>query len=572
VGRRTTASPFDTFRSELFAVSTYITFAWYITSALLFAEVYVWARPHDAGFGMINHGRAHERARLNERAVAFRTLFVLLGVVQSLIHLFSDRDRVPSPTRKVKVDAKAVATLTTTDAPLVLVKRTVPGLVFRLVWTATVFPVAAIILYVFTPLRNIAWSIAFDTLRFIYFLPPKQRNSYTGFAPFLPFFIATVMQTILLVLLWEGTNAAFSAYIAQPPLRREQPLTSDAQAKDPNGSLINGLKSKKDFARSSAFHELILITTSFTERRKTIYAELDRVGGNTWSQISTLCLEQIKGVTTRIDALNPAPPPPPTETQERKHIAPPLKTDNPFATTPLPMGTPARTGAWAKKVANDFAKDLGSNPGAEPAKDAISFAGRKLLSAEQRDRIAAQPAEVEKSAKGLWAQLITSPIGWPFRHSFERQVEGVVCGTPYSKAGAIVDAIDSLTKLVVESLKEDIYGKVSGDVVEIIRTYLTTLKAVQKYVKDAKPHWSDITFTETKRSQIKDVNEVIEALGDGLAGMLGAFGEYLTSLGLSSAEIKEVKAVVAEAMARKAQSTEGEGPRRKDRREMEQVR
>jgi nucleoporin NDC1 len=199
--------------------------------------------------------------------------------------------------------------------------------------------------------------------------------------------------------------------------------------------------------------------------------------------------------------------------------------------------------------------------------------------------------------EGWTAQFISSPVGWPFRRSFERQVAGVVCGAPYSKASVIVDAVDALTRLVVESLKEDIYGQVSGDVVGIIRSYLATLKAVQGYVKSATPHWSDVTFSEAKRAQVKDVNEVVEALSDGLAAVLGAFGEYLPSMGLASGETREVKALVAEAAARKAEATEKketkkveavprtngavngataprveEKPRRRERREMEQVR
>lgn len=555
MGRRTTASPFETFKSQLTAPSTYVTFAWYTISAFLFAEIYVWARPVDAGFGVINSGRAHERTRLNERAIAFRTLFLMLGVVQSLVHLFSDRDRVPAPARKVKVDAKTAPTIIAVDGPMALIQKAVPGILFRLLWTAAIFPLTAFLFYVCTPLRSIAWTVSFDILRFVYFLPAKQRNTYTGFSPILPFYFATVVQTSFLVLLWEITNAAFSAYIAQPPLRREIPLTSDnksGRASDPNGSLISGLKSKKEFAQASAFYELLLITINFPERRRMIYSELDRVGGNSWSQISNLCLQQINGITTRISAQTPQPVAPPPEVKDRIPIAAPLKTDNVFAPQ-LTMGTPARTGEWAKSVAAKY----GSSPGAEPVKDIARYAGRKLLTDGQRDQLAQQPRTVEKRVEGLWDTVIKSPVGWPFRQSFERKVTGMICGSPYSRVGVIVDAIDALARLVVQSVQEDQYGQVAKDVPTILRTYLHTLKAVQQYVREAVPHWSDVSFTEAQRSNVKEVNDVVDALSDGLAGMLGAFTEYTAGMDMGIAELKEIKGVIAEAATKKVKAIEG---------------
>ncbi|KIW05262.1 uncharacterized protein PV09_03794 [Verruconis gallopava] len=573
VGRRTTISSFATFKSQFVAVNTYTTFAWYIVSALLFAEVYVWAQPSDSGFGVINHGRAHERARLNERAIAFRTLFVMLGILQSLIHLFSDRDMVPSPTRKVKIDPKAAATISVAESPIILIKAAMPGVIGRLAWISILFPVLGFLVYIATPLRSIAWHFAFDTLRFVFFLPAKQRFQQTGFTPIIPFFWAVVEQTALLVLLWEIANAAFSAYIAQPPLKNEQPLTSDnkkGKSVDPNGSLISGLKSKKEFAKASAFYELLLITIKFPERRKSIYSELDRAGGNSWTQISQLCLNQIIGITKRIDAFNnpTAPtPPPPIEIKERAPIAPPLKTDNIFAAQPLSMGTPARTGEWAKSVAAKY----GNSPGAEPAKDIVKFASRKLLTNQQRQALAKQPQELEKRVENMWDAVLKSPIGWPFRQSFERKIAGVVCGVPHSQAGVIVDAIDALTRLTVESLKEDVYGQVANDVAGIIRTYMRTLNAIHEFVHTTPPHWSDVTFTAKQRDQVKDVNDVIDALTDGLSAILGAFGEYLPSMGLEGSEIKEIKALVAERQKKAAAVVSKEG-NNKGTKEMEQVR
>jgi nucleoporin NDC1 len=53
-----------------------------------------------------------------------------------------------------------------------------------------------------------------------------------------------LVEGTLLVVLWEFINKAFDLYIAQEPLKNDQPITSDS--KDPNGTLLNGIKSKKD--------------------------------------------------------------------------------------------------------------------------------------------------------------------------------------------------------------------------------------------------------------------------------------------------------------------------------------
>lgn len=56
-----------------------------------------------------------------------------------------------------------------------------------------------------------------------------------------------VTEGTLLVVLWEFVNKTFDVYLAQEPLKNDVPITNDST--DPNGSLLNGLKSKKDTVR-----------------------------------------------------------------------------------------------------------------------------------------------------------------------------------------------------------------------------------------------------------------------------------------------------------------------------------
>ena len=567
VGTRTTTFPIEIFRQEIFSISTYVMFAWYIVSAWLFAEVYLWARPASENFGIIDEGRsvdlfildrnilnvvvsAHERARLNERAVAFRAMFMLLGVVQSFLHLFSDWDRVPTPLRKVQINSKSAPTMVALDSPIIQLKRAAPSILQRLVWVSCLFPTLGFFIYLITPLRSIVWNFSFNTLRFVYFLPLKQKNHRTGFAPFVGFFFSLLIQTGLLILLWEFTNAAFGVYISEAPLKKGKPLTDDSKdpkGKDPNGSLITGLKSTKPFAKSSAFYELLLITLSFPERRKTIFTERASEKESTWVQTSKLCLEQITAITKRIDAVvKPEPKTPPPEPKLRDPIAQPLKQDNIFVPPPPALTSSAKMEVWTKSVAEKY----GQSPGAKPLQNAIEWGGKKLLTDTQRAQL--QPQAVEKRAEGVFDAVMKTPLGWPLRQNFERRVMKIICGSPYSMEGIIVDAADALARLVVEALKEDVYGQVQHSVVDIIKEYAKTIKSIEKFLKEAEPHWSDVEFKERDSGSIKEVNEIVRALKDGLGWMVGAYGEYLPAMGMSEKDIKDVKKALGDGASEKA--------------------
>jgi nucleoporin NDC1 len=234
------------------------------------------------------------------------------------------------------------------------------------------------------------------------------------------------------------------------------------------------------------------------------------------------------------------------------------------------MGTPARTGEWAKSVAAKY----GNSPGAEPVKDALKWGSKKFLTEKQREALAQQPKIVEKRAEGLLGAVLKSPIGWPFRQDFDRKATGVICGTPYSQAGVIVDAIDSLTRLLVQSVKEDDYGQASGHVVSIIRVYMSTLKAIQGFLQTLEPHWTDVEFVEEKRAEVKEVNDVVDSLKDGLSAVFGAFVEFFPNMGVSEREIKEIKGLFTEGRKKSDVGKEGKrsGEGGEMRREMEQLR
>lgn len=91
-------------------------------------------------------------------------------------------------------------------------------------------------------LRNVIWDSYYSFSRT--FISLSKMSRPTGVAPFLPLVWGFVVEGTLLMVLWHFVNQAFDLYIAQEPLKNNQPITNDS--KDPNGTLLNGLKSKKD--------------------------------------------------------------------------------------------------------------------------------------------------------------------------------------------------------------------------------------------------------------------------------------------------------------------------------------
>jgi nucleoporin NDC1 len=97
-------------------------------------------------------------------------------------------------------------------------------------------------IFYFVGPRHLLWEYYYSFSR--YFISLSKTSRPTGLAPFAPLVAKFVVEGTLLVLLWEFVNKAFDLYIAQEPLKNNKPITSDS--KDPNGTLLNGLKSNKE--------------------------------------------------------------------------------------------------------------------------------------------------------------------------------------------------------------------------------------------------------------------------------------------------------------------------------------
>ncbi len=215
----------------------------YAFSAWIYGEAYIWSRGPSDKLGLTDYGRAHERVKLNERPLYLRYLFFLLAIAQSCIHLWKDYDKIDVPAMKPKKerdDASATPMKLSPNPRQVLLGQLI-GMATKSGILALVVAVGGFVFYFVGP-RYVIWDYYYSFSK--YFVSLSKTSKPTGLAPFLPLCFQFVIQGAFLTLLWEFVNKAFDLYIAQAPLKNDQPITSDS--KDPNGTLLNGLKSKKD--------------------------------------------------------------------------------------------------------------------------------------------------------------------------------------------------------------------------------------------------------------------------------------------------------------------------------------
>ncbi|KAK5746454.1 hypothetical protein LTR17_000834 [Elasticomyces elasticus] len=593
-----------------FSVRTAATVGWYVLGAWVFGEVYIWSRSEGAGLGWVDMGRAgYERVRVNENPVLLRTVFVCLGIAQAGLHLGRDYDRIEVEETEARLkQAKEASRLPESLQILSTKLRGITGRVVVLVLPGIVFSTPFYFLF----LRRTLWhSVAYPLARTLLLTQSSSlqpNNGPTGILHPLTLLWQTLASSLLLVTLWELSNAIFTIYVSRPPLKKGQPLTSEikdgngaitSRSRDPNGSLIRGLKAVKEVPRSFAFWELHLICTStlFAARRSTIFAEVDRQPTSTWTEIKDACLSEITAISTRIQVsqqpLNGQPNP---QKQQQEALAASQQQRG----GTQPSGLPRIAGRGVVNDASVINPSRSSSSGGARggARQAVEMVGGVMKSLSQSQSGAhAQGQQGQRTAAGLGSvygrkaieygvskaggkgvlpsglqgvmgggkvlQFLRTPAGEIFRQTFGRRVRAVVLGVPFGRKAEIGFASRSLCSLVVASLKEDGFGRVSGDVAGIVRSYTATIGNIRNFIADLQPHWSDVGFTEAQRDlghggeELEEVKEVLETLRQGLEDVVLAFGEYAGGLGLTHAEMRAARQVI------------GEG---KGRREMEEVR
>ncbi|KAL9604978.1 MAG: hypothetical protein Q9219_000166 [cf. Caloplaca sp. 3 TL-2023] len=544
-GDRSTASSFQTFTQYLHRREILETTFCYVFSALLFSEIYIWSVPTKANLNWVVQGRSWERQRLNERPIYLRSLYLGLALLQAVQHLGSDYDRIRSSLTDVQHRSPPNAGPSTAINPIERMKSSIIGLLQEIGFISLGSSILGPIIYSLT-VRQTAWRTSLACARFLRWdIPTTAELSYIP-----PYHYTLVFRSLFsgfcLLLLWRASNLAFSAYVAQEPLKRGQPLTQESH--DPNGSLINGLKSRKQVTSNFAFWELAQISKNFPERRIAIFKDIDRPAGPAWSQISTECLKLIQGVTTRISDYEKGSTPQQTQFQPEQlqslpRLGAPLREESVFMNSPMPSSkremVESKVGTLAKSYGSSPAP-ADRSPALQTAKYYTEAAQKRLLSPGQQQMIS--PARFRSVFHDYLTYFLQSRFGKPFRQTFARRVRLITFGTPFSDATTVVDAIDSLTALTKASIKEDIYGKVAKDVSLILRTFIMTHQSLERLTRNLGPHWTDVDFEDGNR-RVEDVEVVLGSLRYGLGELAEGFGAFAKEIGLLERDLRVARAL-----------------------------
>lgn len=569
IGERITCSGAETVYQIMTSPRTLHTTAWYIMSAFIFGEVYLWSRDESANLGWIDHGRPYERSRVNENPLFLRAVWFCIAVAQTALHFVRQEDKVAVPLGKEQNEASSVSGGTYSRVPTSIyqLRARAPEILRRITILALPGFVATIVLY-FALLRRLVWPF-FHRMAQVFYSDLATESGASGIhigrIPQLAW--QSFTSAAMLALLWELSNTAFSIYMAEPPIKRDEPLTSEikdntgvivVKSKDPNGSLINGLQSKKELPKAFALWESSMICARFPARRKMLYMEVDRKDGSTWAQVSRVCLDELTAISTRIKtALDPDKAQKEhdekilQQQQQRGLIA--ANPDHPLGLPKIANRSVERYGDIYQKQPRDFAqsvgnavKSFGQSPGAPnpllpPAKRAIAWGADHTLSQADRENFTGQG--IKRNANGILDQFLASPVGEPFRQTFARRARAVVFGVPLSNRTNIVHASRTLAALCKHAIKEDDYGQVAKSVRTVLATFTQTIKDINTLLATLKPASSDVLFTERDRG-VQEVEEVKQVLREGLEDVLLAYGEYADSVGFTKTEMREAREVL----------------------------
>lgn len=618
IGECTANSRAETVYAQLFSGRSLHTLIWYVFSSWWFGEVYIWSRSDSASLMMVDPGRPYERPELNENPIFIRSSFLILGVLRCGWHLLGDYDRVAIPPGKEEEEPMPsfiTSTLGIQPSSVAKLPRPFRALTERVGimantcgQTVAIGWLANMILY-FLLFRYPAWRWTYGMVKpFFGQMQPSTRPRGFTHAPTVAW--QAFSSAFMLCVLWEFSNTVFDALVTQPPIKKGEPLTSEIKdargivlhrSTDPNGSLLNGLNSKKEVNKAFAFWELYLICTIYDIRRKTIYTEVDRKDGSTWTKVCDYTLKEVTSIKDRIKAA--------TDPGEYRSKQEELALQNKQHRDLIPVerqhlglkkiadqGVQSDGDVFAKRKGDiahqfgEFARSVGQSPGSDPAKIAWDWGKKNVLTEEQLRQLQETPEQIKQASNGYLSNLLRTPVGEPFRLTFSRRVTVVICGTPTSQRTNIVHAIKALSKLAVCSLKEDDYGSVQGDVSKIIRTLTDTIRSIEKFVQELEPHWTDVSYIEKERQaqfkqlqadanerearakeregrrpeahalrneavilkneavsimlsrrNIGEAQEVLDALKGGLEEIMLAFGEYAGAVGLSKKEAREAR-------------------------------
>ncbi|CAG9944173.1 unnamed protein product [Clonostachys rosea f. rosea IK726] len=535
VGLRTIGTGSQTLRASLTKLSTYETAFWYFFSSTLFSPVFLWSMPESANLSWVTYFSG-DRARVNERTLFLASYLGFCALRQSIVHFTNDIDRLDLGISRQNGTKDQSASL----------KRVIlqfPRLLAHSVQMAFVSYIVSSVVY-FTVVRSIAWGWALMFLRPFYNLP-KANLLPLSWPVDVFLVIRCVFAGTLLFFMWSAANIAFSIFMVQEPLKNDQPLTSES--KDPNGSLLNGLKSKKPSIQFFAMWELSRIAERFEPRRKAIYVDIDRKEGPMWSQVYAVCMDVVKSIDTR--AKDYGKPPAPAQPAQaavnpRSQITNSSLRNDPIFNTSAPNSRAGKFATLIDQGAHALGSGASHDSGNSPlsklspiAKKTWAQTKDSVLTKEQQDAVSSEG--IKNNFQSTTLQLIKS-LHWVdllFRQDFRTAFTAAVLGGPYAEPAFYCHAVNALCQLAVHSLGEDQFGNVHRDVPNIIRTLTSVIQSVEALKQRFPVHWTDAGSDK----DTPEVDQVLEALRTGLGQIVASFEPFSHDLRLTQGDLRQAK-------------------------------
>lgn len=474
--------------------------------------------------------------RLNERPIYLRAIFLMLAVVQSARHIFQGFSFIkipisPQPKPSDKDQRTHVCPTLVAQLQMTSIEVFKNSLLLSLA-VALLGPFCYTIF-----LRRPLWALHLEFAK-PFFNLPRSNARPVGYPPSnLVLIIKSFLASLLLLVTWEATSVLLKLYLAQEPTKKGLPLS--AGSKDPNGTLLNGLKARKAVVKTFAFWELAIIAQSMPERRKAIFGDIDRPGGPRWSEMLESALNVLRDINKRVEASQPPPPAPDLRTaagariETLPKIVPEAQKKPILQSSPKPKTRTER----AEQLVSAGIKRLGRSP--EPWKPPV----KELI---EYGKSSSGIGDVSEKLSQQWTTYFQSSFWmWLFKTTPDRKVNTLVLGHPVGNAAIVVDAIESVTKMLIASLAEDVYGKAVSGVPETVRTFTKTINTIEQLVRESK-HSVDGSITE--------VLIILGRLKAGLAELLAAFQLYLADVGLGISELNAAKKAAGVAITEETHS------------------
>ena len=179
----------------------------------------------------------------------------MFAMAQTILHLYYDYDEVPLPVKHtmeepISPQPRGIPAWFSARADILapmfrwdsndLARSILQNVILR----TLIISLSTPFLYgIFIRRMAWEWSLTFASLLWDV---PASRLSYIP-----PHYPSLVYRSItagtLLSFLWQSSSTLFTAYVARQPIKKELPLSSES--KDSNGTLLNGLKSKKEIPK-----------------------------------------------------------------------------------------------------------------------------------------------------------------------------------------------------------------------------------------------------------------------------------------------------------------------------------